>query len=232
MGRSRATATQGHNSGEPLTDDEVAALEAYYGLKIREQRRKAAAAKALYDTEREGVTSLFTKAKGDLKTDRKEFEDLLAKQDMTPVEFANWWKKTSARYARNGLNVGAQQELSLGDTADDKAMAHAMGETAGLRGDDPDQIPKTLATFLHPDFTAGWHSGQTKLAARMQQATDLLATRAAAAQAAKPELTADDEAEEEEDDADPEVIKRKAKALKESGWTEPTAGEATFEAAA
>lgn len=225
MARSKNTAGIGHNA-DPLSDEEVAALEAYYAHKIRAQRRKADEAKALYDTEREEVNGLFAKVKGDLKTSRKEFEDLLAKQDMSEVEFQHYWAKLSARYARNGLPVGAQPDLFPAvDTVDDQAVAFADGRRGGLAGTDPTP-PSYVSPIMHPKWMEGWHDGQKELYLKLDKAGAIIAAR----EAAKPVLQAD-EPEEEEDPSDPEVIRAKAKRLMNDGWGEPSADEAEFEAA-
>lgn len=222
MPRSK-TAGPGHNVA--LTDDEIQALETYYAHKIRTQRSKAAAAKVAYDAERTEVNSLFALVKGDLKTSRKDFEDLLAKQDMSPAEFASFWAKLSARYARNGLPVGAQQELfaSTGDTADDQAMAIAAGHHAGLTGADP-VPPKEVASVLHQDWLKGWHDGQAILYAQLAKADGIFAK----IKQAGGELTEDDEDEDLEPEDELEALDAEARKLKASGWTKPTADETDF----
>lgn len=226
MARSKKTPGQGHNS-EPLTDDELAALQVHYGLKIRSARHVAAEAKATYDTARGEVNALFKRAGADLKWTRKEFEDLLEKQDMSDAEFKHAEAKRSKRYELGGLPVGAQLDMFAGDTVDDKAEAHANGYRAGLRADDPTP-PSNIATFLHPDWLAGWNAGQEFNAMQLAKAETILEARKPATVA----LEADDEAKTDEDPADPEVIRRKANELKDSGWTDPAGDEAKFEDAA
>lgn len=227
MPRKAKTAGPGHTT--VLTDEEVADLEAYFVVKIRQAQAVADEKKAAHKSALSDVNALFSKVKGDLKVPRKDFEDLLAKLAMDPVEFRSWFEKTMARYGRQGLPVGEQQELALGDTVDDKAAAHAHGLAQGRAGVDP-APPKTLSTILHQDWLAGWHEGQKELYLRLGRADGIFAKLAQA----KGELTEGDEEEpeEEEDDGDPEVIRRKANALKDSGWDKPKPEEQAFEPAA
>jgi len=212
----------GHNSGEPLTDDEVAALSQYYSLKIRAQQRKAAEAKTAYDLEREEVNGLFAKVKGDLHYTRKEYEEVLALQDMTEAEFRHHEAKRTGRLIAGGLPVGKQLELALGDTVDDKNEAYQNGYRAGRRADDP-VVPDTISPILATDWTKGWHDGQAANAAQLSMAEGILAARAKPAVG----LEAEDPEEEEEEDLH-EVAERAARKLKKSGWTEPTPEEASF----
>lgn len=226
MARKAKTAGPGHNT--VLTDEEVADLEAYFVVKIRQAQAVADEKKAAHKSALSDVNALFSKVKGDLKVPRKDFEDLLAKLAMDPVEFRAWWEKTLARYGRQGLPVGEQQQLALGDTVDDKAAAHAHGLAQGRAGVDP-VPPKTLSTILHQDWLAGWHEGQKELYLRLGRADGIFAKLAQA----NGEVTDGEEEEEvEEDDGDPEVIRRKAKKLQAEGWDKPTADEANFDAAA
>jgi len=224
MPRSK-TAGPGHNVA--LTDDELQALETYYAMKIREARREHEAAAAAAKVKREAVNSLFANVKGDLKTSRNDFEDLLAKQDMTPAEFANHWAKLSARYARNGLPVGTQQELFVGtgDTADDQSAAYAAGHHAGYRLATDPVPPKEIASVLHQDWLKGWHDGQGILYAELDKADGIFAKL----KQADGELT---EGDEEEEDLEPEdereALDAEARKLKASGWTKPTADETDF----
>jgi len=203
----------GDNS-EPLTDDERADLIAFYGQKIRTQERKAAEAKAAYDLERTEVKNLFALVKGDLQISRKDFEDLLGKQDMTEAEFRNFTTKRDALYRLSGLPVGAQIDMfSHADTVDDQAQAEANGYRAGVRGDEG-IAPEHIAPILRGNWEHGWGRGQAELGARMERASALLAKRG--------EPDADDDGidlnEEEEDPTDPEVIAEKTRKLKRAGF--------------
>lgn len=216
----------GHNSGDDISEDERADLVAYFGSKIRAQRRKAEAKKAEYDTERDEVNALFSTARGELRWTRKRFEAVLAAQDMTEAEFLASEQERLADLRLGGLPVGEQLELKLGDTADDKAAAYNSGRRAGLRGDDP-ECPESVAPILRADWEHGWSDGQKELGERMIRAADAIAAR----QAKMPELTAGEPGDgDDEDDGDlePEVVAEKARKLKKAGWTEPTAAEAEF----
>lgn len=220
MARSNKTAGIGHNV--ELTEEEIADLEAYFVVKIRQAQAVADEAKAAHKTALSDVNALFSKVKGDLKTPRKDFEDLLAKLAMDPVAFKDWWTKTVARYGRQGLPVGQQQELALGDTADDKAMAYDHGYAQGKAGADP-VPPKALSPILHPTWMEGWHDGQKELYLRLGRADGIFAKLAQASG----QLTEGED--EDEEDLDPEeAIAEGAKALKKSGWADPTPEEASF----
>src|SRR5690606_18131824 len=91
----------GHNS--VLTDDEIAALQQHFALKIRAQQRVYAEAKAAADLERNEVNALFTQARGELGYSRKEFEEILALQDMTEAEFQAHEAKRNKRMVSAGL---------------------------------------------------------------------------------------------------------------------------------
>lgn len=223
MARSKKTPGPGHNV--VLDDEEVAALEAYYQQKIKAAQADLAAAQSVVQIKREAVNSLFAGVKQDLKTPRKDFEDLMARMAMGAAEFANYWAKLSARYARNGLPVGAQQELfpTTGDTADDQAAAYAAGLRAGLNGDDP-VPPKEIAAVLHQDWLGGWHEGQRQLFMRLEKADGIFAKL----KQAGGELTEDDEDEDLEPEDELEALDAEARKLKASGWTKPTADETDF----
>jgi len=225
MGRSN-TASAGHNSGEPLTDDDVAALVAFYGQKVRIGRlevEKAATALKLARTQVNGQFKLVAK---DLKFTRLEFEDLLAKQDMGEKAFLESEAKRTARYALAGLPVGAQLDMfpaTTGDTADDKANAYEDGRLAGLYGKDRD-VPGKIAAVFHTDWLSGFNAGAEQLAGMMERAGALIAARAAAP--VPGELA--EEPEYEGDDLDPDTITKKARALKKGGFMDPTPEETGF----
>lgn len=227
MARSKNAPGPGHNV--VLDDEEVAALEAYYAQKIKAGLAEVEVAASVVKAKREAVNSLFAGVKQDLKTSRKDFEDLLAKQAMTPAEFMAFWAKLSARYQRNGLPVGAQQELFpvVGDTVDDQAAAKAAGLRAGRNGDDPTP-PKEIAGVLHQDWLAGWHEGQKELFMQLEKADGILAKL----KQAGGELTdGDDEEDVEQIDLE-DALDDEARKLKASGWANPTSDEAAFDTAA
>ncbi len=205
----------GHNS-EPLDDDEVAALEAYYAQKIRAAQRKADEAKAAYDCEREEVNGLFAQVKADLKTSRKEFQDLIEKQSMSEAEFAAYWRKLTSRYQRGGLPVGAQLDMfAVKDTADEKAVAYADGERAGLAGIDPTP-PSYIAAVVVSDWMSGWHAGQKVLYMRLAKAEEIIASRG------EPDAPEGDDVDlnDDEEELTEAAIKAGVKNLKNSGFLE------------
>ncbi len=216
-------AEAGHN--EALTDDEIEALEAWFVQKILAAQKDAAEAKAVHDSKKQAVNTLFSSVKTELKTSRKDFEDLIEKKTMSEAEFSAYWAKLKARYERNGLPVGAQQDLFPGgaDTASDQAAARAEGKRAGLIGADP-VPPKYISPILHPEWMAGWHDGQTELAMKLQKADGIFARRG------QPDTEDDDidlNAEDEDEEAD---LDAKAEALAKSGFMETAGGEDDFEA--
>lgn len=228
MARSKNAPGPGHNV--ILDDEEIAALEAHFAQKIRAANREVEEAAAVVKTKREAVNSLFALVKANLKTSRKDFEDLLAKQAMTPAEFMAYWAKLSARYQRNGLPVGAQQELFpvQGDTVDDQAAARAAGLRAGRNGDDPTP-PKEIAGVLHQDWLAGWHDGQKELFMQLEKADGILAKL----KQAGGELTEGDDEDKDLEQIDIEdQLDDEARRLKASGWANPTSDEAAFDTAA
>jgi len=226
MARKPKAGDHGHNSGEPLTDDELAALQHYYADKIRQQQRKADLAKAAYDLERTEVNGLFALVKGDLKYSRKEFEEVLAAQAKTEAEFRHDEAKRARRFTLHGLPVGTQIDMFSGDAADDAAEADANGYRAGRRADDP--IPPTsLSTMFHQDWMRGWERGQGENLEQFAKANEIIAARAAKAVELQPEAPAAEDGREPE-----EVIADAARKLKREGWAEPTAAESELEAAA
>lgn len=216
----------GHNSSaEPLTDDEIAALQHYYAHKIRVQQRKADEAKAAYDLERTEVNSLFALVKGELKYSRKEFEEVLAAQDKTEAEFRWDEAKRARRFSLHGLPVGAQLEMFSGDTVDEAREAEANGYRAGRRADDP-VAPSSIASMFTTDWMRGWTKGQDENLAQFAKANEIIAARKAASVALDP---VEEDVGEEIDPED--ALDDAARKLKRSGWAEPTEAEAEFEAA-
>lgn len=227
MARSTTSPGHGHNS-EPLTEERKAALQTYHEVKIREAISKSEVAKAAARAAAKDVAAGFKRAKIDLDIDRYKFEEFLAKRDMDEDEFLAAETERTAMFQRGGLPVGAQQELALGDTADDQAKAYANGRRAYLRNEDP-APPGTVSPILHPDWMRGWQDEQTRVAMQMTMAEEVIAARAPATVGLAPGSDPDgDETDEdgEEDAADPEVIKTKARKLANSGWTDPTPAEA------
>ena len=208
---------RGHNSNVILDEEDAAALQLHYTLRIRAQIKKAEAAKAIYDAERNEVNGVFSLIKGDLKIPRKEFEELLALQDMGEREFIAHEAKRHQRMVNQGLPVGTQLDMfGTGDTVDDQAVAYADGYRAGRRGDDGTP-PETTATFLHPNWQEGWNDGVAENAPKLARATAIMEARAAAP-------VDDDDSDREEGDVeiDPAALERE---LKTNGFTERSGDE-------
>lgn len=228
MARKPKTAGPGHNS-DVLTEDEAAALQLWFSNRIRAARKEAEVAKAAFDLKRDAVNGLFSQARGELQMTRKDFEEVLALQDLTEAEFLHHETKRSARMRFQGLPVGEQIELPLGDTADDLARARADGFRAGMRGDDG-VAPDHISPVCLQDWLGGWSDGQAKLAEGLGRAESILEARKPKSVEMEPEDCDDEDAEPEdiEDGLDDE-----ARRLKRAGWADrPTAEEASFEEAA
>jgi ribosome modulation factor len=226
MARKSNTAGAGHNS-DVLTEDEIAALQLWFSNRIRAARKEAEVAKAAYDVKREAVNGFFSQARGELKMTRKEFEEVLALQDLTEAEFLHHETKRQARMRFQGLPVGEQIELPLGDTADDLARARADGYRAGMRGDDG-VAPDHVSPVCLQDWLGGWSDGQAKLAEGLGKAAAIMEAR-------KPksvELQADDEGEADPDEIE-DGLDDEARRLKRAGWADrPTGDETSFGEAA
>jgi len=215
MGRPRNAAPQ-RDDNHVLTDDEIADLQHYYSIKIRGAQAAHAEAKAVADAKRQDVNNFFALVKGDLQISRKDFEEVLALQDMNEAEFIEHEKKRTKRMAAQGLPVGTQLDMfPKADTVDDLGLAKASGKRAGLRGDDP-VVPECFAGVTHSAWMEGWHDGQAENIAKLGRAQTILDARKAAQD--EPE---GDEDEEEVDDE--EAIKAQARALKNSSFMD-TAG--------
>lgn len=216
----------GHNSGEPLTDDERADLMAYFGSQVRAKGKLIDAAKAELDGLRDQQNALFSKIRAELRINRKDFEMVQAAQNMTEAEFLAAETKRLGLLRLGGLPVGQQLDLfdTPKDTVDEKAVAYAAGRMAGLRGDDP-TCPSTIAPILRADWEQGWADGQKELGERLLRAEAFIAAKAAK----KPELKAGADPDDDgAPDLEPETIAKKARDLKKKGWTEPSPDEAAF----
>ena len=219
MARKPSTAGAGHNS-DAMTEDDFAALHLWFSNKIRAAKKESDVAKAAYDLKREAVNGLFSQARGELKITRKEFEELLALQDMPEAEFLAQEAKRSARMRYQGLPVGVQIELPLGDTADDLARARADGFRAGMRGDDG-KAPDHIAAVCLQDWLAGWQDGQAKLAEGLGKAEAVMEARKPKPVALVPDPAPEPEPDEIEDSLDDE-----ARRLRRMGWVDgPTDDE-------
>jgi hypothetical protein len=226
----QAPAPAGHNSTGKLTEDEQSALTTHYALKVIAQQKVVAQKQAELDGERSQVNGFFKLISKDLGITRKDFEaNVIAVLGMTEAEYAHSEAKRTRLHRLAGVKVGEQLDLvdAIKDTVDEALQAEADGYRAGRRADDPTP-PKEVASVLVQDWMRGYHAGQEFNGLQLQKAAEVLARPKPGEMAAAP----DEEDEEEEDDGDPEVIRRKANALKDSGWAEPSADEATFDQAA
>ena len=226
MPRSTTTAQRGHNSGDPLTEEQKAALLHHHLIAVRKLEQTARVIKATYDAAKNDVSKAMAACKGDLGYKRKDLEDLLAALDMTEAEFRMAENARRERYALAGLPIGAQLDMFAADTVGDRDAARADGYRAGLRADDF-TVPERIDPLFHADWQHGWSDGQAENGRRLALAIGIIEERA------KPEpasMSLDDEDQEDALDPD-EVIDDAARALKRSGWTKPAAAEAEFEAA-
>lgn len=180
---SKAPAPAGHNGGPaPLTDDDEAALHAYYRAKINAAQRAADKIKAQYDEARGVVTDLYAGVKSELRFKRKDFEAMLAAAAMSDSEFRAAEAKRIRLYSINGLPVGAQLSLDLApasDTVTEQQEAYNHGFRAGENGEDGGETPDFIAPILRGDWESGWRDGQAKLILKMARAEEIIAERAA-----------------------------------------------------
>lgn len=227
LGPASDPAPAGHNNDGKLTDDEASALTTYWSLKILADQKVLALKQAAVDDARTVVNGHFKMVSKDLGFTRKEFEaEVISKLGMNDAEYRNSEARRSRLHRLAGLKTGEQIDLLnhvLADTVDEAIAAEHDGYRAGRRADDP-VPPSTVSPILHPDWMRGYGTGQEFNGLQLAKASEIMARPKPGEMGAAP---AD---EPEEDDADPEVIKRKAKALKASGWTEPTPDEQQFEA--
>lgn len=221
MPRARNAAPQ-RDDNHVLTDDEIADLQHYYSIKIRGAQAVHVEKKAVADAARQDVNNIFALVKGDLQISRKDFEEILALQDMNEAEFIEHEKKRTKRMAAQGLPVGTQLDMfPKADTVDDLGLARASGKRAGLRADDP-VVPERFAGVTHQAWMEGYHEGQEENIAKLGRAQTILDARAAAQ--ADPE--GDDEADEDEEKepADEEAeLKAAARRLKGSAFMDTSA---------
>lgn len=222
-------AAAGHNSNGALNDDEAADLTVYYQLKILEGQRVVDKLAIDMKSARDVVNGHFKRMTADLKFTRKDFEaEVISKLNMTEAEYLAAEKKRHRMHRLVGLRQGEQGDLLdhvLKDTVDDEIEAEANGYRAGRRGDDP--TPKNVAPIMLQAWMRGFQKGQDENGERFIRAQEIIAARAVK----KPVLVAEPESQAHE--IDPETqIKEDADRLANSGWMEPTAGEAQFEDAA
>jgi hypothetical protein len=111
VAQSTRPASHGHNSGQPLTDEEFDDLVLYYSRVIRAEEGKAAIKKAEADAARKEVNGQFKRMSADLKYTRKDFEALLDDQEKTAAELLAQEARRSRLYRAAGMMIGAQFEL-------------------------------------------------------------------------------------------------------------------------
>ncbi|MCR5875140.1 hypothetical protein LRS10_13660 [Phenylobacterium sp. J426] len=219
----------GHNHRE-LTDEERGALVTSFTTKLITAGKEVDRLDSELKSARKVVNGIFKLVAKETGYTRKEFEaEVIANLDKSEEELIAAEQRRRRLQADAGLRSGEQLDLieRINDTVDDAIAAEAAGYRAGRRADDripPDHVD----TIFHQDWLRGWERGQEVNAKAEAMAYEILKRPAPG------ELAADDEddIEEEEDPADPETIRRKANALKDSGWTEPSADETNFGAAA
>jgi len=220
----RKTDGQGHNSGDPLTDDEKAALLHRHMVTIRMAQKAADVIKATYDAARTTVNNHFAAAKGDLGINRKNLTELLDALGLTEVAFRHNENLRRERFELAGLPMGGQLDMFAADTVGDREAARADGYRAGLRADDM-VVPDNIATMFHGDWQDAWRDGQAENLRKFALAHEVTEAR-------KPKTVALDPVEEDIGDVDPEdALDDAARKLKRTGWAEPTEAEAEFEAA-
>ncbi len=234
MARSKSKpAPEGHNSGgQAPSDEDIAALQHLLSTRIRTARKAAAEAKAVYDSKLQAVSSEFDIVKAELRYTRKEFEGVLAAQDMSEEEFRAAEAKRTTMFARQGLPVGAQLDLPLGDrgdTADEAARTYAMGHKAGKDAVGFGEAPKHISPVMVQDWLRGWHDGQKINLDLIAKGEAVLAAKA---KAPKPGEMAPEPEAEAPKDGDPVAEELEAaRKLSESNWMRPSKAEAEFAAA-
>jgi len=219
MARKPKAGDHGHNSGEPLTDDEKSALLHRHLVTIRKLQKAADVIKATYDAARTEVNNAFAACKGDLSYNRKQLTELLEALAQTEVAFRNNENARRERFNLAGLPMGSQLDMFAGDTVGDREAARADGYRAGLRADDMD-VPDNISPLFHGDWQDGWRDGQAENLRKFEIANGVDEAR-------KPKPVELEPAEDDRDDG--EVIDDAAAKLKRSGWAEPTAEETAFE---
>lgn len=229
---STTTAGKGHN-GPPLTDDEIAALQHYYASDIRRKQKAVGEAEAVLKTKRNAVNSSFALVKANLLYSRKDFEEVLAAEEMGEREFLVKEAARTRRLSLHGLKPGDQMPLDF-DTVTEAQMAEADGYRAGLRDEEP-KPPEQVSAILHPDWMRGWHRGDTEAKEKVSLAERILAIWNEQDGSGLEAAEEDDEDEDSEteleaaEEVDPqEEIDRQARKLKEEGWTEPQLEERSF----
>jgi len=217
MARKPKAGDHGHNSGEPLTDDEKAALLHRHLVTIRQDMKAAGVIKATYDAALAKVNQGFAACKGDLGYKRKDLVELLDALGMTEVAFRHNENARRERFNLAGLPMGGQLDMFATDTVGDREAARADGFRAGLRADDM-EVPENIATMFHGDWQDAWRDGQAENLRKFA-----IANGVDEARKTKADVIGD---EPPEDDRDPdEVIDDEARALRKSGFMDRGAPE-------
>src|SRR5689334_3543446 len=97
----------GHNSGEPLTDDEASALTIYHQLKLIEAQRKVDALQVDLKAAKGLVSSQFKVMTRDLGFTRKQFEtEVIANLEMSEAEYLASERQRDRLHRLAGLKQG------------------------------------------------------------------------------------------------------------------------------
>lgn len=224
--QSKKAADGDHNL---MGEDDQQALLIHHFDKLRQQEAKCAEKKAEYDAERSALNDLFSLAKAD-KFSRKELQALLDDSKAIRRDLVAEEERRSQLRSWLGLPAGSQGDLfaSTPQEAKDELAFEGDGYAAGLRGVEgspPDTVP---ARFVQA-WMRGYHDGQEKLAWGLAAAGRVIDRRTDIAAQAVP-LQPEPEVEPEEQDEEAAELEAATK-LVESGWTQPTGDEASFEAA-
>jgi flagellar biosynthesis regulator FlaF len=216
----------GHNA-EPLTEAQEEALQTFHEIKWNEIEAEEERAVAMLKAVRKRKGNQAKQITQDLGHTRIRWEDYIADLRLPNHEYLEKEAARSRLRRLGGLDVGAQQELPLGDTVDDQAAAEKAGRRAYRAFKEP-VPPAEVATFLHQDWMRGWQDEQRKVIEQMGVAEEVIAARASRPKAG--EMAAAPDEDEGEEEGDPEAgIEDEVQRLEQAGWVQPTEDEAKFE---
>jgi len=220
----------GHNHRD-LNDEERGALVTSFTTRLISAGKEVDRLSAELGSARKVVNGIFKLVAKETGYTRKEFEaEVIANLDKSEEELIASERRRLQLQADAGLRSGEQLDLieRINDTVDDAIAAEAAGYRAGRRADEYKR-PDHIDPIFEQDWLRGYTRGQEVNAKAEAMAAEILARP-------KPgEMAADTDAEDQADDedpTDPEVIRRKANALKDAGWAEPTGDEQQFDDAA
>lgn len=226
MARAKKTAGIGHNAHRDLTDEERGALVTSFTTKLIAAKKEVDLHAAALGSARKVVNGIYKLVAKETGYTRKEFEaEVIANLDKSEEELIASERRRLQLQADAGLRSGEQLDLiaRINDTVDDAIAAEAAGYRAGRRADEYKR-PDHIDPIFEQDWLRGYTRGQEVNAKAEAMAAEILARPKAG------EMAADEEPEAEDEHAtDPEVIRKKANALRDAGWTEPTADEQQFE---